>query len=132
MARLVGACACEAVPAADFPSRLATLEAAGLATDWYVQWRSGADTQDVARGALAKRPLPADLTLRAVDAYTSPKTMASLNEVTQACEVLLPNGAFMRGVRRPAVCLYAEDSQDEVVGTSAAVAAFHPSHPRAG
>ena len=36
--------------------------------------------------------------------------MKALNEVTQACEVLLPNGAFMRGCERPAVCLFAEDS----------------------
>lgn len=132
VARLAGACACESVPAADFPSRMAALEAAGLATDWYVVWRSGAGSPDTARVALAKRPLPADLSLRAVDENTSRQTMASLNEVTQACEVLLPNGAFMRGLRRPAVCLYAEDPRGKVVGTSAAVAAFHPSHPRAG
>lgn len=132
VAKLIGVCACEAVPEEDVPWRRRALEAAGLTTDFYVEWRGEASALDAARNVLEERPLPMDLTLRAVDANTSPETMQGLDAVTQACEVLLPNGAFMRGVHRPSVCLYAEDPSVSVVGTSAAVAAFHPAHARAG
>lgn len=130
LARLQGGSACEAVPAAAVANRITRLEAAGLKTDQFEYWRSGPDALDAAQGVLNDRTLPPDLELVSVDADTPSAVLAALDKLTQSCGVLLPNGAFMRGKERPAVCLFARDRQGVPVSVTAAVAMFHPDHPR--
>lgn len=130
LARLQGVGACEGVSAEDTPARRAALEAAGLKLDEYVSWRGGAEAIRTAREVLASRSLPAGLTVGQVDADTPAEVMAQLDRVTASCEVLLPMGQFLRGIARPAVCVYAQTGDGEVVATSAAVAQFHPASSR--
>ncbi|MEC3860923.1 GNAT family N-acetyltransferase [Mesobacterium sp. TK19101] len=126
MARLVGACACEEVGTEILESRAADLQSAGLVTDSFVNWSSGDTTISKARARLSGKGLSDDLTIVVVDSDTPPDVMAELDRVTQACEVLLPMGPFMRGIARPSVCVAALDANGRAVGTSASVAMFHP------
>lgn len=130
LARLQGVSSCEGVSQGDVAARRAALEAAGLSLDAYVSWTGGDEAVRGARGVLASRSLPEGLTIGQVDADTPAEVMAQLDRVTASCEVLLPMGQFMRGIARPAVCVYAQTDAGEVVATSAAVAQFHPDSPR--
>lgn len=130
LARLQGVSSCEGVAEQDAPARRAALEAAGLKLDEYVSWTGGAEAIRTARDVLASRSLPAGLSIGQVDADTPAEVMQQLDRVTASCEVLLPMGQFMRGIARPAVCVYAQTDDGEVVATSAAVAQFHPDSPR--
>ena len=132
LARLQGVGPAEGVPLAGIPARRAALEAEGLRTDAFRDWRGGDAAATAAEAAIAARPLPADLALVSVDAETPGEALAALDALTAACGVLLPMGAFLRGLRRPAVCLVARDREGRAVAASAAVAQFHPDHPRGG
>lgn len=125
MAREMGAAACEHVHEADVAARFAALEVEGLKTDSFVGWRSSAETLTLARARLAARPFAEDLTLGFVGPDTPHEIMAGLDAVTQACDVLLPLGPFLRGLERPAVCAYVAEPSGRIVGTSASVEMFH-------
>lgn len=129
LARLQGVSACEAVPTSATANHIAQLKAAGFKTDQFENWRSEPDALDAARKVQNDRLLPADLELVHVDNNTPPDVMAALDRLTQSCGVLLPNGAFMRGQERPAVCLFARDRQGKPVSATAAVEMFRPGHP---
>ena len=130
LARLQGVSSCEGVSEREVAARRAALQAAGLSLDEYVSWTGGAGAIQTARNVLASRSLPAGLTIGQVDADTPAEVMQQLDRVTASCEVLLPMGQFMRGIARPAVCVYAQTADGEVVATSAAVAQFHPASSR--
>lgn len=130
LARLNGAAAIEGVPTGEATAWRAALEAAGMTTDAYVEWTGDAAAFAAAERIAAERRLPEDLTLRWVDADTPEETMSALDALTQSCGVLLPMGAFLRGVARPAACVAAFDGAGVAVGASAGVAQFHPRHPR--
>lgn len=126
LAREMGASACEHVPEADLAARFAALEAEGLKTDSFVDWGSSPETLPLAHTRLAARPFAEDLTLGFVGPDTPTDIMAGLDAVTQACEVQLPLGPFMRGLARPAVCAYVADPSGRIVGASASVEMYHP------
>ncbi|MGI3186232.1 GNAT family N-acetyltransferase [Nioella aestuarii] len=130
LARLQGVSSCEGVSAADAAARRAALEAAGLALDEYVSWVGRDRAIRAAQAVLASRSLPEGLQIRQVDADTPAVVMQQLDRVTASCEVLLPMGQFLRGLTRPAVCVYAQTDDGEVVATSAGVAQFHPDSSR--
>lgn len=130
LARLQGGASCEGVSAKEAPARRAALEAAGLKLDEYVSWSGGAGAIRTARDVRASRSLPAGLSIGQVDADTPSDVLDQLDRVTASCEVLLPMGQFLRGVARPAVCVYAQTDDGQVVATSAAVAQFHPASSR--
>jgi hypothetical protein len=130
LARLQGVAACEGISTKDAPARRAALEAAGLAIDEYVGWVGGAKAIQAARDVLDSRSLPAGMTIGQVDAQTPTEVLDQLDRVTASCEVLLPMGQFLRGVARPAVCVYAQTADGQVVAASAAVAQFHPASSR--
>lgn len=132
LARLQGVGACEGILPEDAPARRAALAAAGLVLDEYVSWAGGAEAIQAAREVRASRSLSAGLTIGQVDAETPSEVLAQLDRVTASCEVLLPMGQFLRGIARPAVCVYALTDEGEVVATSAAVAQFHPDSARGG
>ncbi len=132
MAREMGASACEHVLEADVAARFAALEAEGLKTDSFVDWRSSAGTLELARARLAARPFADDLTLGLVGSDTPADIMAGLDAVTQICEVQLPLGPFMRGLERPAVCAYVAEPSGRIVGASASVEMYHPASDRPG
>lgn len=132
LARITGAGACEHIPGRDLPGRRAALEAAGLATDGYVSWTNTPATFDRARQRLTARPLPADLSLVVVDADTPAAVLAQIDAVTQACEVFLPNGAYMRGRMGPAICVAALDGAGRAVGAAASADPFHPASDHSG
>ncbi len=130
LARLQGVASCEGVSEREAPARRAALKAAGLKLDEYVSWAGGAEAIQAARHVLASRSLPAGLSVGQVDKDTPAEVMAQLDRVTASCEVLLPMGQFLRGIARPAACVYAQTEVGEVVATSAAVAQFHPESAR--
>lgn len=131
MARLQGVCMAERtrVEAADL--RREELEQHGLKTDQFVDWQGGAMSLEAAAKVVASRKLPDDLELVHVGAQTAGDDLAKLDALTQSCGVLLPMGAFIRGLRRPSVCLFARDRNEKVVAATAAVAPFHPDHLKA-
>lgn len=130
LARLQGISACENVPSDTVENWVSRLNAAGLKTDQFENWASGADALKAARAIMETRKVPDDLELVYVDSQTPPADMVALDRLTQSCGVLLPSGAFMRGQQRPAVCVFLRDKQGVPVCTSAAVHMFHPDHPR--
>lgn len=132
LARLIGVCPAEHLPAEDAPARRGALAAAGLEVDAFAEWAGDADALAAAEAVAGARGLPADLSLASVDAQTPPAELASLDRLTRSCGVLLPAGPFLRGRRRPGVCLFARDGRGQAVACAAAVAQFHPDHARGG
>ncbi|WP_425101508.1 N-acetyltransferase family protein [Tropicibacter sp. S64] len=132
LAKLQGACSVEGVPKALAGTRHAALAGAGLKTDQFDVWCGDGGALSAAEEVIRSIAWPSDLEIVSVDGSTSGEDMAQLDALTQSCGVLLPMGAFMRGHRRPAVCLFARDSAGRIVGSTAAVAQFHPGSPKAG
>ncbi len=129
-ARLVGVSAIEGVSEAEVSGWRRSLEEAGLKTDAYVEWIGGEATFATAEAVAEARRLPEDLALERVGPETPAETMAALDDLTGSCGMLLPAGSFIRGVEKPAACLFARDEAGVAVGASATVANFHPSHAR--
>ena len=125
VARLIGACACEDIPADAFGPRKMEVEAAGLGTDSYASWVNGPGALTLAEALCADRPLPEGLSLRVVDATTPAADMAALDALTGSCGVLLPMGAFLRGQVHPAVCVGAFAEDGTAVACAASVALHH-------
>ena len=132
MARLQGVCPVDGVPSADAPGRVLDLENLALVTDTYVSWRGGMASLAAAKSLLGERGLPSDLTASFVGQETPGDVLASLDTLTASCEVLLPMGAFLRGVEYPAVVISANDQDGRAVGAAASIAQNHPDHPKAG
>lgn len=132
LARLQGVGPLEGVPTAAMGARRLALEAEGLVTDSFVVWRGDGAALDAARALLAARKLPEDLEIVSVDGDSPAEDLAALDRLTQGCGVLLPMGSFMRGLRRPSVCLFARDRAGAVVGATASVMQFHPESRKAG
>lgn len=131
MARLQGVCMAEGTPIHVADLRREGLERHGLKTDQFVDWQGDTLSLEAAAKVLASRKLPDDLELVHVDSQTPAEDMAKLDALTQACGVLLPMGAFIRGLRRPSVCLFARDRTGKIVAATAAVAQFHHDHRKA-
>lgn len=132
LTRLQGASARDNLPKNLAQDRRLALEAHGLIVDENVNWRAQAGTLRAARSIIAENTLSDDLEIISVDSNTSVAELAKLDKLTQSCELLLPMGSFMRGERKPSVCLFAKDSQGNIVGTTASVAQFHPDHVKSG
>ncbi|MFN3261594.1 MAG: GNAT family N-acetyltransferase [Pikeienuella sp.] len=132
LARLQGVGPQESVPTAELERLRLALEAEGLVVDSFVDWRGDEAALDAARALLAARSLPEDLEIVSVDAETPAEDLAALDRLTQSCGVLLPMGAFLRGLRRPSICLFARDRAGAVVGATASVMQFHPASRKAG
>ena len=129
VARLVGVCACEAVPAADVPSRRAALETAGLTTDSYIEWRGGTDALDAARRVLAQFALPDDLTVRAVDTKNAFADHESAERGhTGLRGSAAPTAPSCAAASGPQFVSSRRTQGGKVVGTSASVAGV-PSEP---
>lgn len=126
LARLQGVSAIDSFPVGNAEAYIKDLEASGFKTDRFEVWQSGPDALLISREIERDNTLLKDLKVVSVDSSTSREKLAALAELTQSCEVLLPMGQFMRGVARPSVCLFAQDESGTPVGSSAAVAAFHP------
>lgn len=131
MARLQGVCMAEGTPIEVADLRREGLERHGLKTDQFVDWQGEAASLDAAAKVLASRNLPDDLELVHVDEQTPSDDLAKLDALTESCGVLLPMGSFIRGLKRPSLCLFARDRSGNVVAATAAVAQFHPDHPKA-
>lgn len=130
LARNQGVGPCDSVPRDTVADHRRMLEAGGLQTDCYNNWRGGAETIVAARDLVKTRSMPDDLIVKVADWKTDPVEMAAIADATQSCDVLLPAGAFMRGTQRDAVCVYAMEANGRVVGTSASVLHCHPDHQR--
>ena len=132
LARLQGVAACEDVPNGELANYRSALEQVGLKTDVFENWYSADNALTNARRILSERALPDDLELVFVDADTPCDDLYALAGLTESCGVLLPMGRFMRGLERPAVCVFARNSSGKPVCSSAAVDMFHPSSEHAG
>lgn len=132
LARLQGASSCTVVPAEQHQAFTDGLEAAGLTTDWFENWSGAESALASARQVLARRSLPDDLELVFVNRDTPPDDLRALAQLTEDCGVLLPMGRFIRGLERPAVCLFVRDRSGRPVCSSAAVDLFHPASDNAG
>jgi hypothetical protein len=128
LARLQGVAPVDGMPREHLATRRAALERIGLVTDVYDHWEGSMATFEAADEILARRSLPVDLMACAIAADTPGEDLAKLDSLTQSCDVLLPMGAFLRGLERPSVFLYAKDPEGRVVGAAAAVAQFHEAH----
>ena len=107
-------------------SRQKAIRDAGLVTDIYQHWSSDDTAIAIAGDLLARRALPAELTLHEVGTQTGESDYRSLDALTQSCGVLLPAAHFLNGRERPAVCLYASTADGEAVGVAAAIAENPP------
>lgn len=131
LARLQGVCPLGGIEKDVAQKRRKQLEAEALVADEYVHWEGGIEAVEAARAVMKDRKLPSDLRVVEVDAATSLEDLRKLDSLTQRCDVLLPMGSFLRGQQMPSVFLFAIDQKGQVVGTSAAVAQYHPKHPKA-
>ena len=132
LVRLQGVAATNEISAASAPAYCESLEALGLKTDRFETWAGESTALDASRSVLQDTCLPQDLAVVPVSTKTSPKSLQALADHSQSCDVLLPMGAFMRGLERPSVCLFAQDDAGNPVGSAAAVAARHPNSRHAG
>ena len=98
LAKLQGAASVEGVPKACAKTRQEALASAGLKTDQFDVWYGDAGALSAAEELIRSTPLPSDLAVVSVDGDTACEDMAQLDALTQSCGVLLPMGAFMRGV----------------------------------
>jgi hypothetical protein len=127
LARLQGVAAINEIPAIAAPEYRQKLEAMGFKTDQFETWASGGEALKLSHAVMQNTALPSDILIVPVGAHTHANSLLALAKLTQSCDVLLPMGAFMRGLERPSVCLYAQDATGKPVGSAAAVAARHPS-----
>lgn len=130
LARLQGVGAVEGVSLDAAPTRREALEKRGMNIDQFVVWRGGPEALAAADDIARSRSLASDLEIVSVDEQTSFEDLSKLDALTQSCGVLLPMGAFIRGYRRPSVCLFALDKNGNVVGATASIAQFHHDHPK--
>lgn len=131
LVRLIGASGCEMVPkdlSEDFRKELEDL---GLRTYVVGHFIGGLDAIDLARTALATRPLPEDLSVRIIDSQSPGELVQAFAEVSMSHGVLPPIGSVMRGISRPGFGMVAIDSNGRPVATAGAVKSRHPDHPMA-
>lgn len=108
----------------------AGLTSRGLIPVHYARWQGGSAVLAAARDTVCAQPLPDDIEMLRLDHATPATRMAAMAELSLACGVLPPNGAALRGLGRPAMCLIAVDRGGRVVSCAAAAAFAHPDHPR--
>ncbi|MCC1494896.1 N-acetyltransferase [Cognatishimia sp. F0-27] len=115
--------------AVEYAKRLRML---GLNPVQYVKWQGSTDAIAAARTCLADIPLPDDVTALRLDAQTDGTVLQALALMASEAGVLLPRGAVLRGMVKPAACFVAMDPQGAVVSCAAACAYAHPDHPTLG
>ena len=136
LSRIQGVAPCDWVQRHEVDDLQTALKDADLETDVMNIWVGGEEVLRCALSLLDKRNLPADLEVRIAGEDTAPEDINAIAEVTSSCGVFLPAGAFMRGLRCPAVCFYAVGKDGNVVnvvnvvGTAASVLQHHPLHRR--
>lgn len=126
LTRLLGVSAAEGVPTDTAEAYIDQLTASGFKHDRYESWQVDDAELTLARAVVADNALADDLEVVSVDAGTPAETMMALSELTDSCDVLLPQGKFMRGIDAKSVCLFARDRAGKIVGCAASVATFHP------
>lgn len=131
LVRLIGASGCEMVPKDLCEDFRRELEDRGLRTDVIGHFMGDSDAIDMARTALATRPLPEDLSVRIIDSQSSGELVQAFAEVSMPHGVLPPIGPVMRGISRPGFGMVAMDSNGRPVATAGAVKSRHPDHPMA-
>lgn len=122
LTRLQGAAACDQIPNDVANPYITRLRKMGLTTDRYEVWATNEQTLERVRHIRETHLLPDDLELASIDARTPAEDLAALADLTDRCEMMLPVGSFMRGIRARSVCLYARDRNGMPVGSSASVA----------
>lgn len=131
LVRLIGASGCEMVPKNLCEDFRRELEDRGLRTDVIGHFIGDSDAIDMARRALAAKPLPEDLSVRIIDPQSSGELVQAFAEVSMPQGVLPPIGSVMRGISRPGFGMVAMDSNGRPVATAGAVKSRHVHHPMA-
>jgi hypothetical protein len=108
-----------AVPLSQTATVISDLEAHGLVPMHYAKWEGTNSTLAAARKVIETVALPEDLTLVRMDASTPDQQLASLAEMALDCGVLPLCGEVLRGLHRPAVCLFAIDRNSNIVSCAA-------------
>ncbi len=104
------------------------LRSRGLIPMHYAKWEGASPVLSAARAVLDAFSLPDDLHIAKIDASTSGPLMASMAELALSCGVLPPSGEVLRGLLRPAICLLAIDSDENVVSCASSCAFAHENH----
>lgn len=112
LARLQGAAVSYYYPAAHAADLYAELEARGLKTDRHELFR-GSDNAFAASAEIERdQTLPADLSVRIMDAETPHELLADAADLCLSCDVMPVPAPVMRGQVRKGVCLAAIDAGD--------------------
>lgn len=118
LARVQGAAPCYFFPKTQTPALFAELEAKGLSTDRHEHFLGGEDACAASRQALSDYAMPADLTVRELDADTPGDVVAETADLMESCEVMPVPAAMLRGQRRNGACLVATDEAGRPVATA--------------
>ncbi len=130
LAHLQGSAGFENVPNDAVKMVQNPLHHAGLHTEVGEEWRAGAEALRYADQAIARQPLPDDLTLRKVSKDTSDKTLAALERLCMASGEWLPMEEFLRGNGHPSAFLYLTDPEDRPIAMGGCVVHANRYHPR--
>jgi hypothetical protein len=130
LAKLVGVALCDFVPTSEADKLQLSLEELGFSTDRMEMWTSGQATIKTAREIIASKSLLASDDIAFVTVDTSSSDLKALDEFTQKHGTSLPMESFIRGTQKPAVCVYARESDGQIFVTAASVGHFHDSHAR--
>jgi len=95
MAKLQGAAVSYFYPADAGRSLFARLEARGLATDRHEHFRGGETALAASRRVQQDVPLPADLSISAIDVGTSRELVSDVAELCLSCEIMPVPGSVM-------------------------------------
>lgn len=128
LARLQGNSNYANLRAAPADEMAANLAAQGLSPLLYARWENTPETPERTAEILASHPLPGGLTLHQMDQDTQGDLIARFAETALLCGVLPPATAALAGEVKPAVTLFATDSDGTVVSCAAACAFLSPSH----
>lgn len=121
-----------AVPVKEVVNVTAALEARNLVPVQYAKWEGKETAIRAAKKVIETLVLPKDVTMARMDASTPDQHIASLAHMALRSGVLPMCGEVMRGLLRPAVCLYAHDRSGKVVSCAAASTFAQRDHPTFG
>lgn len=121
---------CDFVPAREAEEMQSRLSEMGFITDRMEMWVSNQSTIETSRGVIATVSLSGTDETAFVNDETSTSELELLDNFTREHGTSLPMESFLRGREKPAVCVYARESDGRVFATSASVGQYHDDHAR--
>ncbi|MEO1704272.1 MAG: GNAT family N-acetyltransferase [Pseudomonadota bacterium] len=107
---------------------IAQMAELGAAVTRYERWVGGDRARKVAEAVIAATPLPRGLTLHELTEESPEEVFTALAGLAEACGVMLPNMAVLRGTLRPGTCFVALTEGGEAVSCAAGAAFAQEGH----